>query len=61
LKYKGFDIVRGSYLTTTDDRADRWYVDDPSDNTIDRRGSGYPTIAEAKKSIDEYVAWQGDR
>ena len=52
--YKGYEITHGGYHGTTDDRADRWYIDDPDSTTIDRRGPGYRTIAEAKAQIDEW-------
>lgn len=39
----GYDIVRGAYYGTTDDRADRWYLQDRSD-VVDRRGPGYERL-----------------
>lgn len=52
--YKGYEITRGSYEGTADDRIDGWYIDDPENTTIDRRGSGHRTINEAKAQIDEW-------
>jgi hypothetical protein len=53
--YKGYEITKGGYYGTTDDRADRWYIDNPDSDIIDRRGSGYCTLTEAKKQVDEWL------
>jgi len=42
-----YDIMRGGYYGTTDDRADRWYTYDAADIIIDKRGPGHATRAEA--------------
>ena len=43
----GYNIVRGSYAGTSDDRIDRWYIEPVGTDTVDRRGSGFGTIADA--------------
>jgi len=42
-----YEIARGSYHGTQDDNARTWYVDHIDDKTMDRRGSGHATRAEA--------------
>lgn len=54
----GYRIVRGSYVGTSDDRIDRWYIDRLDSNVIDRRGAGYRTKAEALQAIEEHEAWR---
>jgi hypothetical protein len=51
--YRGWNIERGAYQGTTDDRLDRWYVQHPDRDVIDRRGPGFATLAEARAAIDE--------
>lgn len=46
----GWTIRRGGYLGTTDNRADRWYIDREESDAWDRRGPGYATIQAA---VDE--------
>lgn len=53
--YRGFRIARGSYQGTTDDRLDRWYADPVDADTLDRRGPGHATLADAKAAIDEAI------
>lgn len=58
---QGWHIVRGAYAGTTDDRADRWYIQHDSDTEVDRRGSGYRTKRDALDAIEEKevaFAWQ---
>ena len=50
--YRGYVIERGDYIGTSDDQIDRWYVTDPDSTTVDRRGAGFRTIAEAKQVIN---------
>jgi hypothetical protein len=50
----GYQITRGSYRGTSDDRADRWYIETIT-GPVDRRGSGYRTRAEALQALDEYL------
>lgn len=57
MKYRGFDIVRGSYTGTTHDRADRWYIDVPG--RLRDRGHGGHTLAEATRIIDDYIQTHG--
>ena len=61
-QYHGYVIERGDYVDTSDDRIDRWYMADPDSTVVDRRGSGFGTLAEVKQAIDElptywHVAW----
>ena len=51
-KENGYSLVRGAYVGTCDDRADRWYVQHESDRVIDRRGAGYLTKKDAYDAID---------
>lgn len=39
----GWEVVRGSYYGTCDDRADRWYTQRIGARVVDRRGPGQPT------------------
>ena len=50
-KKAGYKLVRGSYSTTTDDRADRWYWEHEDDRVVDRRGPGFATKKEALESL----------
>ncbi|MEW8957841.1 MAG: hypothetical protein AB2448_01825 [Moorella sp. (in: firmicutes)] len=59
-RQKGYDVVRGAYHGTTDDRADRWYIMDRSSPVIDRRGSGYRTRKEALEALTEALALRGE-
>lgn len=52
----GYQIVRGSYQDTTDDRLDRWYIDRIDSRTIDRRGAGYCTRRAALDALAEQLA-----
>ena len=51
--HRGYVISRGSYVDTTDDRCDRWYIDPIDSDTWDRRGSGYRLLRIAKAAIDD--------
>lgn len=50
----GYDVSRGAYYGTTDDRGDRWYLD-RIDNAgpIDHRGAGYPSRSAALDALAE--------
>ena len=50
--HKGYDIVRGGFIDTSDDRMDGWYVDHRSTSLADRRGPGFPTLQAAVIAID---------
>ena len=50
-RYRGFTIARGDYVGTSDNRLDRWYIDEDGVDLRDRRGSGWRTLAEARASI----------
>lgn len=55
-KEKGYRIIRGSYTGTTDDRADRWYIDNLNSNIIDKRGPGFRTRQDALEALSERIA-----
>ena len=58
-KYRGRYIVRGTYLDTTDDRADTWYIETPG--SVGRRfAPGYRTLKDAKLAIDFLSRERGD-
>ena len=46
-RYTGYSLARGGFCGTCNDRIDRWYIDNDSDTTLDRRGPGHRTRAEA--------------
>ncbi len=52
-EYGGYIISRGSYVDTTDDRSDRWYVTPIDSDTWDRRGRGFRLLRIAKAAIDD--------
>ncbi len=52
----GYEIERGSYYGTTDDRADRWYIQH-KDEPI-RRFKGYITRGAALSALAEHVKFQ---
>lgn len=54
----GYQIVRGNYVGTSDDRIDRWYIDRDDSNIVDHTGAGYHTKAEALQAIEEHEAWR---
>lgn len=51
--YRGYSIQRGAHHGTSDDRADRWYIDDQATTVVARRGPGYATLAEARAAVDD--------
>lgn len=52
----GYEVSRGAYRGTTDDRADRWYIDRVGLPLVDRRGGGYSTRADALWALTERLA-----
>ena len=42
----GYEIERGAYYGTSDDRADRWYIV-PTTGLAEKSGSGFRTRSEA--------------
>jgi hypothetical protein len=50
-----WDIQEGSYFTTSDDRAGRWYLVDRDGDIIDKRGAGHPTRAAAWAAVVELL------
>lgn len=50
---RDYEIVRGAYQGTTDDRLDRWYIQIKGCTLIDRRGAGYATKREAMADLRE--------
>ena len=53
-KRLGYEIVRGAYSGTSDDRIDRWYVQHVDDTVVDRRGGGHQTKLEALRGVYEH-------
>jgi hypothetical protein len=57
-KTRRFTATRGTYQGTTDDRIDRWYIEDAEARHVDRRGPGYRTkreaLAEAARLEEEH-------
>jgi hypothetical protein len=51
-QHHSFDVRRGSYVGTPDDRADRWYLDHVDATILDRRGAGLRTLADCRAHID---------
>ena len=45
-----YRITRGDYYGTTDNRADRWYIDS-IDGPVDRHGKGYRSRALAQDAL----------
>lgn len=52
----GYEVVRGAYRGTTDDRLDRWYIELIDARIISRLGSGYSTRADALWALTERLA-----
>ena len=52
---RGYWIDRGNYVGTTDDRADRWYINRYRE-PIDHRGQGFATRAEALRHLTELLS-----
>jgi len=52
----GYEIVRGAYQNTSDDRLDRWYIQLIDSNIIDRRGPGFRTRREALDHLERALA-----
>jgi len=50
-KKSGYRVIRGSFTGTSDDRADRWYLDDLNSNLIDKRGAGFKTLQDALDTL----------
>ncbi len=51
IEKEGYKVARGSFVGTSDDRIDRWYIDHADTPYVDRRGAGYKTLEEAYNSI----------
>ena len=47
---KGYEIVKGAFTGTNDDRADRWYIQ-KINGPVDRRGPGVATKKEALEEL----------
>lgn len=52
----GYEITRGAYSGTTDDRLDRWYIERTDSRIVSRLGSGYSTRADALWALTERLA-----
>jgi hypothetical protein len=50
-KESGYRVIRGSFTGTSDDRADRWYLDNLNSNLIDKRGAGFKTLQGALDTL----------
>jgi hypothetical protein len=50
-KKSGYRVIRGNFTNTTDDRADRWYLDNLNSNIIDKRGAGFETCQDALDTL----------
>lgn len=59
-KEKGYEIVKGDYVGSTNNNADRWYFDNINSSTTDRRGRGYMTRKEALAALTEHLAVRGE-
>jgi len=55
-KKLGYEIVRGSYQNTPDDRLDRWYIQLIDSRTVDRRGPGFRTRRDALDYLAHVLA-----
>lgn len=55
-KAQGYALTRSAYSGTTDDRADRWYLDKTDSDVVDRRGPGYPTKRDALDMLEHVLA-----
>jgi len=51
----GFEVVRGDYTGTTDNRIDRWYVQRLDSPVVDRTGAGFRTRHEALQHLEQYL------
>lgn len=52
MKYKNYNIVKGSYKGTTDNRSDRYYIDLITSSVIDHRGRGFSSVTAAKNYVE---------
>lgn len=57
---RGYQIVRGAYHGTSDDRADRWYIQSLTSATVDRRGKGFAGKDEALARLADDLALQDE-
>ena len=55
IEKEGYKVVRGSFVGTSDDRIDRWYIEHADTPFVDRRGAGYKTLEEAYNSIPRFA------
>lgn len=51
----GYTLLRGGYVGTSDNRADRWYIDRNDTDCLDRRGPGYRTVGDALSVLAERI------
>jgi len=51
----GYEINRGSYQGTTDDRLDRWYIEATNSKVVDRRGPGFATRKAALDHLSQVI------
>ena len=52
----GYEVVRGAYVGTTDNRLDRWYIE-PVDATAVDRTYGYRTRREALEAVERIAKY----
>jgi len=52
-KFTGYTLSRGSFISTPDDRLDRWYFEHEDATMVDRRGSGYATKLLAVEALED--------
>lgn len=53
---RGYKVTRGAYVGTSDDRADRWYIERIDSGVVDRRGFGFATKVGALAYLEEELA-----
>lgn len=58
MQRRRFRPVRGAYSGTSDDRIDRWYINDTQSTVLDRRGAGYRTKAACEDACRELEAYR---
>lgn len=56
----GYEVVRGSYVDTPDDRLDGWYVQRLDATVVSRLGPGYPTKRAALDAVAEWLSRADD-
>lgn len=52
----GYEIVRGSYVSGSDDRAQDWYIQRIDADHVNRLGRGYRTRKDALEALAKRLA-----